>query len=314
MQQHLFGNFFNPIGENVAGNAFFDVFQFTASSGPPDKNLLSAPNIILVAAARDWPNSMRKYEKNMGTKKQLLNFLFSGLGLALGYYCGLMIFFPIAGALIAMALAKRFAPKSFTPFLTALGIIAGHGFWMLSSVILLAIMQQGSLLANFMPVSIDLVIIAVGIAWLLWRPGLGPVIFLGLYEIILLVMNALVLFTSPLGMAHPQALVLHIVLRMLALVMLIVGYCQSRPVPVEEAQAEALPPGSYASPVHILAADGQQTVHEESDVLALLARNELTPDTHFWKPGMAEWQPLSQLVPASPVPPHRTDLGGSHGG
>jgi hypothetical protein len=59
--------------------------------------------------------------------------------------------------------------------------------------------------------------------------------------------------------------------------------------------------------VYILMEDGQHASHEESEVRDLLARRVLSPETHFWKEGMTDWRPLSELAPrgGSFVPPKR---------
>jgi hypothetical protein len=61
--------------------------------------------------------------------------------------------------------------------------------------------------------------------------------------------------------------------------------------------------------VYILMEDGQHASHEESEVEDLLARGIITPQTFFWKEGMADWRPLAELVSrdgGSFVPPRRT--------
>jgi len=49
--------------------------------------------------------------------------------------------------------------------------------------------------------------------------------------------------------------------------------------------------------VYILQEDGQHVTLEESEVRDLLARQMLPPETQFWKEGMDEWRPLSELAP-----------------
>jgi hypothetical protein len=49
--------------------------------------------------------------------------------------------------------------------------------------------------------------------------------------------------------------------------------------------------------VYILQEDGQHVTLEESEVRDLLARQVLASETQFWKEGMDEWRPLSELAP-----------------
>jgi hypothetical protein len=58
------------------------------------------------------------------------------LGIVIGFYCGPMIFIPLAGGTIACLLAMRFAPTAAKPFIPALAVIFGHMFWMLVGAIL----------------------------------------------------------------------------------------------------------------------------------------------------------------------------------
>ncbi len=45
--------------------------------------------------------------------------------------------------------------------------------------------------------------------------------------------------------------------------------------------------------------DGQQTAHLEEDARRMWAAGQLRPDTLYWKEGMAEWSPLTELFGAA---------------
>ena len=85
------------------------------------------------------------------------------LGGVIGFYCGIMLFIPFAGAMIALFLAKHFAPATLKPFTAALAVIFGHAVWMLVG---------GLLTHSIAPVIADVLIIAAGLLWLVLRPGL----------------------------------------------------------------------------------------------------------------------------------------------
>src|SRR5260370_30211420 len=102
------------------------------------------------------------------------------LGGVIGFYCGLMILIPLAGGMVALLLAKRFAPAAIRPLTPALAVIFGHMIWMLVGVIFAHIIA---------PVIADLEVIVAGLLWLALRPGLGPVILLSIYEAFSLVVN-----------------------------------------------------------------------------------------------------------------------------
>jgi hypothetical protein len=60
------------------------------------------------------------------------------------------------------------------------------------------------------------------------------------------------------------------------------------------------------SMVHIANADGSHYPLEESQVFEMLRQGQLSPETFYWKEGMADWRPLGELTPPVPraaVPP-----------
>ncbi len=156
------------------------------------------------------------------------------LGGVIGFYCGLMLFIPFAGAAAALLLAKHFASEKLKPFTAALAVIFGHLAWMLVGGFFI---PAG--LAQVIP---DLVIIIAGLLWLVLRPGLGPVILLGIYEGISLVVNVVGIFQFDYGTAGHKALTAHIALRLFALASLFTGYRQFRKNQAEPAQMEVPPP------------------------------------------------------------------------
>jgi hypothetical protein len=156
------------------------------------------------------------------------------LGGVIGFYCGLMLFVPFAGAAIGLLLARHFASETLKPFTAALAVIFGHLAWMLIGVLFIP--------AGLPQVIPDMVIIVAGLLWLVLRPGLGPVILLGIYEGISLVVNVVGIFQFEYGTAGHKALTAHIALRLFALASLITGYRQFRKNQAEPTQMEVPPP------------------------------------------------------------------------
>lgn len=152
------------------------------------------------------------------------------LGAVVGFYCGMMLFIPIAGAVIAFLLAKRFASTALKPFIAALAVIFGHLAWMLVGGLLTP--------SGFARVIADSAIIVVGLLWLVLRPGFGPVLLLGIYECISLVVNVIGILQFEFGSVGHKALAAHIALRLFALVSLIAGYRQLRKNQAEKSQME----------------------------------------------------------------------------
>jgi hypothetical protein len=60
--------------------------------------------------------------------------------------------------------------------------------------------------------------------------------------------------------------------------------------------------------IYILLSDGQHAAYEEEQVRDMLAQQVITPETFFWKEGMADWRPLTELIESEDgivAPPRR---------
>ena len=57
------------------------------------------------------------------------------------------------------------------------------------------------------------------------------------------------------------------------------------------------------SPIHVLRHGEPAGPFSEAEIQQLLARGELTPADHAWREGMADWQPLAQVVALPTAPP-----------
>ena len=166
--------------------------RWEASKSAPDDN--SAPDVVLAAAG-------------------VL------VGLMLLAFAPMHAFVPVCAAAVIAAvayLATAYLPhnKAFRPMVPALAVQAGHFTWLALGA---AIMDQWA------AVGIDLVILGAGLFWLAFRPNLGAVIFLSIYQAILLVLNALTLQACN-GPVLQLALDVHMVLRAFALVALWIGW------------------------------------------------------------------------------------------
>ena len=59
-----------------------------------------------------------------------------------------------------------------------------------------------------------------------------------------------------------------------------------------------------SSPIHVLDSNGQSSVYPEEQVLHMLQQGLLKGESLAWKEGMADWQPLFQVVPPPAAPGH----------
>jgi hypothetical protein len=160
------------------------------------------------------------------------------VGVALGLYCGAMVVIPLTGSLVIMLLIQRLPFKSVKPFGTAVAIIFGHLIWMIFGVLYSTV--------GFAALSFDLLAMLAGLIWLFFRPGLGPVILLSVYEIVSLIVNINVIRQYEIGSVGHKALTAHIAIRAFVLITLISGYVRFRK---EQTAPAALPPTASDQPM-----------------------------------------------------------------
>lgn len=149
------------------------------------------------------------------------------VGWAFAKYAGPSLWIPGFAALALLFLFSKtsFGPKYFTG---ATILIGAHVIWFLAGAILLN---------NFAPVALDILLLSAGLIWLLARPSLPPVLFLGLLELASLAYNVYQLSGVKSGSDAHRALSVHFLFRILAITALIVGYrfflkSQAEPPPV----------------------------------------------------------------------------------
>lgn len=131
-----------------------------------------------------------------------------------------MVVIPLTGALVLMLLINRLPYKSVKPFGAAMAIIFGHLAWMIFGAMVSSL--------GFGPVAFDVLVMLTGLVWLLFRPGLGPVTLLAVYEIISLIVNINGIRQFEMGSVGNKALAAHIAIRSFALITLISGYLRFR--------------------------------------------------------------------------------------
>lgn len=155
-----------------------------------------------------------------GGKKQAnpLGLLGGALGAVVGYavanYSAMNMLIPgLSAVLIGVVLSKLVSPSR-KPLVAAFAVQAGQAVWFFVGAVALS---------QFSAVILDLVALAVGLTWLLVRPGLIPVLICGIYQLIGLAVNILSISQASFGSPAHRALVVHILLRCVAVLFLIVG-------------------------------------------------------------------------------------------
>ena len=160
--------------------------------------------------------------------------LIGGVGGAIGgwllaRYCWASLLIPgVATVLLLIVLTKTgFGPKYFRG---AISVTAGHLVWFVVAAVILGL---------WAPVILDIVALTVGIIWLCLRPGLIAAIFLGAVQLVSLGVNLAALASAPVGGPEHRALIVHCLLRAIALVCLGVGYYQLRQHRNAQAEVES---------------------------------------------------------------------------
>jgi hypothetical protein len=80
----------------------------------------------------------------------------------------------------------------------------------------------------WLPDALAILVLAAGLAWLWVRPGIGPVILLGLYQVATAVLVVIAYGRAQPGSWQHKALVAHLCLQGAAVLFLISGYVKTR--------------------------------------------------------------------------------------
>ena len=143
------------------------------------------------------------------------------LGVAVGIYAGINLLIPIAFMFAAFAAGRRYMPEPRKTWLPPLAVQFGHLCWMLLGGIITIITS------HIVPdIFVDVAVLGGGLVWLYLRPGLWPVIVLVLYHAICLIVLGKTALVS--DQALYRALLVHALLRVLAIGALLKAYVQQR--------------------------------------------------------------------------------------
>ncbi len=129
-------------------------------------------------------------------------------GVAVGQYTGLYLMLPLGAAAAAWWASRKLLPESRRLLAPAFSAQAGHGMWLA-----MGLMVLGSLNAN----ALDPVLLIIGLAWLVAKPGNGPLYFLAALQSLSLVLNALTFMAEDAGTPAHKALLVHLIFRITSL-------------------------------------------------------------------------------------------------
>lgn len=137
------------------------------------------------------------------------------VGIGLGAYSGRHLLIPLAATAALWSAGTRVLPASRRPMLPAAAVQTGHALWLAVGLV-----GSGVLDVN----ALDVVILVAGVAWLLWRPGLAPIVLLTGYQCLGLAINGALFLRADLGTVLHRALLIHLVWRVMALVLMWLGW------------------------------------------------------------------------------------------
>jgi hypothetical protein len=150
--------------------------------------------------------------KPAGSAAQAGSVIGAVIGVVGSRYFGALLLVPGLGMILGAVLVAKLGPARAKPMIAAWAVQFGHLCWMV----------VGGLLGGmFGAVAVDVAVLVVGLTWLVLRPGVAPAVLLGLYQVALIGLNAMQLASA--SETEVKALILHLVLRVGAIALLVLG-------------------------------------------------------------------------------------------
>ena len=143
-------------------------------------------------------------------------------GIGVGVYSGMHLLVPLVLTGLAWWAGRKLFPERSRDYVAAAAVQAGHLLWIAVGLIVI-----GALTVDL----VDIAILLVGVAWLLLRPGLAPVIVLTIYQVLALLINLFAFLSFPIGHNLHRALLVHIIWRGLALILMWRAYHKAAGLP-----------------------------------------------------------------------------------
>jgi hypothetical protein len=134
-------------------------------------------------------------------------------GAVVGQYSGVNLLIPLFATGLVWWGGTKVLKDEKKEILPTFAVNAGHFLW----IILGAFMLGASAFAGL---GLDLAVYAIGLIWLFKKPSFGPLILLGIYQSISLVVNGYSIAAAPIGSASHRALLVHVIWRVIALVLI----------------------------------------------------------------------------------------------
>jgi len=141
------------------------------------------------------------------------------VGLLVGQYAGVHLLIPLAGAGITHFALKKLAPTKRAAWFPAISVQTGHAIWFILGFLVLGQFDVGVL---------DPLLLLLGSLWLLLKPGAPPVLTLSCLQLAGFAYNSYLFMSTDLGTSANRALLVHILLRGLAIGFMSLAWIKSR--------------------------------------------------------------------------------------
>ncbi len=110
------------------------------------------------------------------------------VGVAVGVYSGTHLLIPLVLTGLVWWAGRKLFPDRSPDYVAAAAVQAGHLLWIAVGLVVI-----GALTVDL----VDIAILLIGVAWLLLRPGLAPVIVLTIYQVLALLINLFAFLELP---------------------------------------------------------------------------------------------------------------------
>lgn len=141
------------------------------------------------------------------------------IGIAVASYAGQYLVFPLLGSGLTWWLGKKKLAQEKQEHLPAIAVQTGYLAWLI-----IAFVAAHKLNSNL----IDILLLSVGLWWLFSKPGLKPIILLGLYQILGISANLIAFLATPVNTLPHKVLLIHIIWRAMALFFMGSSYLRLR--------------------------------------------------------------------------------------
>ena len=134
-------------------------------------------------------------------------------GAVVGQYAGVNLLIPLFATGLVWWVGTKVFKDEKKEILPTFAFNAGHFLWLVLGAFMLGASAFASL-------GLDLAVYAIGLIWLFKKPSFRPLILLGMYQSVSLIVNGYSIAAAPIGSAAHKALLVHIIWRLITLVLI----------------------------------------------------------------------------------------------